>query len=320
MNKIERVRGALAGQWVDRVPASFWCHFGPDEASGSAMARAHLGFYRATDPDYLKVMNDNPFAFPGVGRVSVPRDWLRLKPAPRKAPARAKYLDGLKEILDNIGDECMVIVTMFNAFATANDNMLGYLDYSDLGFERITAHLREDPRSTMTGLSVLAESICEFTADCLELGVSGLFLSANGGERDRFASEHFEEYVAVHDRMILQAALDAGSEFNLLHMCGGGLRMDAYKDYPAHAVNWATQANNPSLADGRNIFSQTLVGGMDQAGALVTGAPEDVESEVRLALAEAGGLNFILGAGCALVGEAPTQNLAFAREALMMAG
>ena len=33
MNKVERVRAALAGEKVDRVPASFWFHFTPGQAS-----------------------------------------------------------------------------------------------------------------------------------------------------------------------------------------------------------------------------------------------------------------------------------------------
>lgn len=318
MNKVERVRAALAGQQVDHVPASFWRHFGPDQANGRGMAEAHIAFYQATDPDYLKVMNDNPLLLSGVERISGPSDWRRLKPTSRHDAVRVEYFDGLRRILDAIGDECMIIVTMFNPFATANDNMLGQLDFSDVGFDRITAHLREDPQSTLAGLGVIAESLCEFTQDCLELGVSGLFLSANGGERSRFTAEQFSEYVSVHDRMILQAALDSGSEFNLLHMCGGDLRMEAYRDYPAHAVNWALQANNPSLADGRRLFSQTLVGGMDQAGTLVSGTPEAIEAEVRAVIEEVGPRRFMLGAGCALEGEAPSGNLLLARKVLQI--
>ncbi len=44
MNKIERVQAALNGEPVDRVPASFWFHFGPDRVEGHAMAQAHLDY------------------------------------------------------------------------------------------------------------------------------------------------------------------------------------------------------------------------------------------------------------------------------------
>jgi uroporphyrinogen decarboxylase len=320
VNKIDRVREALAGRPVDRVPASFWTHFEPEAANGKEMARAHIEFYRSTGPDFLKVMNDNPFELVGIERVSSPSDWLRLKPNSRKSRVRQNYLDGLKEILDVVGQECMVIVTMFNPFATANDNMSGTLDFSDAGFEGITNHLREDPRSTCAGLQIIAQSLAEFTQDCIELGASGLFLSANGGERDRFNASQFSEYIAADDCRILQAAIDAGSEFNLLHVCGSGLRLESYAKYPAHAVNWATQASNPSLKQGRELFSQTLAGGLDQAGAITSGSFDNIAYEVSAAIAEAGRLNFILGAGCALESNVPAANLIAAREAVLHAG
>ena len=45
MNKVERVRAALAGAEVDRVPASFWYHFPRPQAQGTASVKAHLDYY-----------------------------------------------------------------------------------------------------------------------------------------------------------------------------------------------------------------------------------------------------------------------------------
>ena len=61
MDKIERVRAVLRGEPVDRVPAGFWFHFAPEYRGGEAMARRHLEYYRATDLDIMKVMNDTGF-------------------------------------------------------------------------------------------------------------------------------------------------------------------------------------------------------------------------------------------------------------------
>jgi uroporphyrinogen decarboxylase len=59
LDKIARVRAALSGEQVDRIPASFSYHFPEEMSAGHAMAQAHLDYYRTADPDYLKVMNDN---------------------------------------------------------------------------------------------------------------------------------------------------------------------------------------------------------------------------------------------------------------------
>ena len=54
MNKIERVRLALAGEDVDRPPFGFWYHFGLQHMPGSKHAEAEIDFFRAYDLDFLK--------------------------------------------------------------------------------------------------------------------------------------------------------------------------------------------------------------------------------------------------------------------------
>jgi len=39
------------------------------------MALAHMEYYRAADPDYLKVMNDNYYSPPDFQDLSKPQDW-----------------------------------------------------------------------------------------------------------------------------------------------------------------------------------------------------------------------------------------------------
>lgn len=315
LNKIDCIRAALQGEPVDRVPASFWVHFRPEFRNGSAMAQAHLEFYRRTDMDFLKVMNDNPYCLVGVDRIDTPVEWRKLKPTSRKSKIYQEYLDGLKEILDAVGHETLVIVTVFNPFATANDNHTGNLDYSDAFFSTITEHLRQDPESTAQGLAVIAQSLAEFSQECIRAGAAGIFFSANGGERERFTPDEFNRYIKPSDLDVLQAAQQAGAEFNLLHICGAGQRLESYVDYPVQAVNWAPQMNNLSLAEGRKLFMQTILGGMDQHGAIRTGPREAVEQEVSQVLKEIGRESFILGAGCAVVGEVPTEHFVWAREA-----
>lgn len=315
MNKIERLRAAVLGARVDRVPVGLWVHFPPGFRNGHAMAQAHLDFYRSTDLDFIKVMNDNPHELVGVDRIETPADWRRVRPAPRTSPAYRKYLDGLKEILDAVGHETLVIVTVFNPFATASDNREGHLDYSDASFSVLTEHLRRDPHSTLPGLAAIGESLAQFSRDCIEAGAAGIFFSANGGEHDRFSDDEFRRCIRPSDLVVLQAACDAGAEFNLLHICGARQRLQSYADYPAHAVNWAPQLSNPGLKEGRRIFDRTVLGGMDHAGALAAGSRMAIEAEVDTVLAEMGSERFILGAGCAVAGEAPVEHFLWAREA-----
>ncbi|MCZ8116196.1 MAG: uroporphyrinogen decarboxylase family protein [Pseudomonadota bacterium] len=315
MDRIERVRRAIAGLEVDRVPAGFWTHFAPEAVNGRAMAEAHLDFYRRSGTDFVKVMNDNPYRLVGVERIDRPADWRRLRPEPRGSRGRRAYLGALRQILDAVGHEAPVIVTVFNPFATANDNRSGALDFSDLAFSGISAHLKEDPDATSAGLRVIAESLALFAADCVAAGAAGIFFSANGAARGLFDAEEFDRHIGSTDRMVLEAARAAGATFNLLHVCGADQRLEAYVGYPVDVVNWAPQMGNPSLVEGRALLGKAVLGGLDQSGALTCGSRPDIEAEARAAVAAAGTRSFMLGAGCAVTAEVDPEVFTWARDA-----
>jgi uroporphyrinogen decarboxylase len=316
MNKIERVRAAIRGEPVDRVPAGFWTHFPEDQQNGPAMVRAHLDFYRRTDLDFLKVMYDNPYELVGVDKIRTPADWAKLRPAPLSSRPYQEYLDSIKEILDAVGNETLVITTMFNPFCIANDNRSGVRDEGDWLFDGITQHLRQDPTATAQGLKMIAESTVEFIQALLNVGVAGFLYSVNGSNIGRFSREQFDAWVKPSDLMVLQAAEQAGAEFVLLHICGANQRLEFYTDYPSQVVNWAPQQGNLSLKEGQALFNRTVMGGLDQNGALSTGPRAAIEAEVQAVLAEMGTQRFILGAGCAVAGPPPLEHYVWAKEAL----
>ena len=81
MNKIERVRGALAGQPVDRPPFTMWYHFGNQHAPAERTAEVHLEFFEHYDLDLLKLMNDYDYPMPaGTEVMATPADLSRLTP------------------------------------------------------------------------------------------------------------------------------------------------------------------------------------------------------------------------------------------------
>jgi uroporphyrinogen decarboxylase len=305
MNKIERVRAALRGEVVDHVPASFWFHFPADRVAGQAMADAHLAYYRHASPDWLKVMSDNGYPLTEGVTLATPADWRKLRPPAPTAPQFQAQLDGLKRIVDAIGQEALIITTIFNVFSLGN-NLTG---------KHLTEQMQKDPAAVSAGLGVIAEALAVFGRACLEAGASGIFFSAQGGEADRFSREAFEKYLKPHDLTVLRAVAK-GAEFNLLHICGYNLRLDEYVDYPAHAVNWSPHWNNLSLLDGWKLFpGKALIGGMDQRGPLVTGPAEPIKAEVRTALATMGKKHVLLGAGCTLPNDVSWDNIRLAVEA-----
>src|SRR5215831_17790664 len=64
MTSRERVDAALRGLPVDRVPFTFWHHFGLEKFPGDRQAAATLEFHRRFRTDLVKVMSDYPYPKP----------------------------------------------------------------------------------------------------------------------------------------------------------------------------------------------------------------------------------------------------------------
>jgi uroporphyrinogen decarboxylase len=306
MNKIERMQAMLQGERPDRVPAGFWFHFPAANAAGHAMAQAHIDYYRAADPDLLKVMNDNGYERVGVEAITSPADWRKLEPAPQSSAAYQAQLSGLRELVDTLGDEVLMASTIFNPYATGNKISDG----------KVTEHLKADPESVAAGLAAIAESLAGFAAACIEAGAAGIYFSAQGGDGDRFTAQEHASYLKPHDITVLQAATAAGATCNILHVCGRGLRLEDYRDYPGHTVNWAPQNDNLSLTAGRDLFRRPIIGGIDERGPIVDGPRESITAEVQAALAAMGSAGFMVGGGCTLPPDVQVEHLVWARQAV----
>lgn len=302
MNKLDRVRAALAGEPVDRVPASFWFHFPRAQARGDASVKAHLDYYRESGVDFLKIMNEHPYQ-PNVPIVE-PSDWRKVRPAPISSPFYQYQLDEVKRIVDGLHGETVAIVTLFGPFSSGNhaSNSL------------VTEHMKVDPESVSQGLGAIAESLTEFAMACVDAGAAGVYYSAQGGEEERFTEEEFLRYIKPHDLAILEAIRDTG-DFHLLHICKANVRLELYEDYPSHAVNWAVTKNSLSIPDGQKLFKRTVLGGLDDRGILVGGSPEEIRAAVRAAIDEGGTRGFMVGADCTLPTDIDVANIRVAVEA-----
>jgi uroporphyrinogen decarboxylase len=236
MNKIERVRNALKLEPVDMIPASFWFHFPPEQRAEQPMAEAHLAYYRAAQPDFLKVMNDNGYALTGVEAIERPADWRHLRPAPQNSIPYRAQLDGLKRIVDAIGDEALIITTIFNPYATGND----------ISGAKVTEHMRADPEAVGAGLATIAESLGEFATP--HHGRRAGITSRRRAE-SRIASMPRPGTVMSASRR--QGAGRARGRRNLqsaAHLRRGN-RLEGYADYRARR-QLAPQPKNLSLGQG----------------------------------------------------------------------
>lgn len=318
MNKIERFRAVLRQEPVDRVPAGFWFHFDAPFHGGAAMAQAHLDFYRATDLDIVKVMNDTGYAPVGHIAVMEPGDWRKLEPTPLTDPLFQSHLEGLKRIVEALGDEAPIMTTCFNPFHEAVATLRASQPYA-YGSEMDArsawvGHLRADPESVCQGMRVIAEDLARFYTACLyEAGADGIYYSAQGGERNLMTDAEHALGVKAFDLYLL-AEINRAAEFVVGHFCGRGLALERYADYPVSLVNWAHQSDNLSLREGRALFERPILGGLDERGPLVNGPQEAVCGEIQAALNALGARGFMLGAGCTVPSDIALDRLIAAKD------
>jgi len=314
MEKKERVRAALAGGPVDRVPTSFWSHDYLREWSPSGLAAAMIEPFQRFDWDYMKV---NPRA------TYYSEAWgCRYEPSndPRRGPQLkervlesavdlgritrisgadgvfAEQLEALRLIAGGIGG-AHFIQTVFSPLS-----VVGYLAGRDLAAVR--GWMAESPAALHHALAAISETLAEYGQECLRVGASGIFFATTDwGTTRNLTPERYSEFGRPYDLQVLSGV--AAAEFNVLHVCREENMLLDLLDYPVQAFSWAARdPGNPSLAAVLAKTGKAVMGGVSQS-ALNRGDAHAVEEEVRSAIDETEGRRLFLAPGCSISPQTP---------------
>ena len=311
MTKKERVQAAVRRQPVDHVPACFSLHFPREIAFDEPGVQAHLDFYRRTDCDVLKIMNEN--LVPLIGEMHSPADWSKVPAYNRRSPFMQRQLDMVKRILDEAGD-AYALATVHGICASAIHPLEATYGYKPVR-ELFVEQMRTNKRPMLDARARIADAMCDLAQACIELGCSGIYYAALGGERHFFTDEEFAEAVMPYDIRILKAIREAGGDI-FLHICKEDLNMERYRGYGDYCdvVNWGVYETNFSLEEGRKLFpNAAIMGGLaNRSGVLVDGTIEELQAAVRDVIRSFGTTGFILGADCTLPTEIPYERIAAA--------
>ncbi len=296
MNKTERVKNALWGKPVDRVPVSFWHHFDGADAVGQGCVDAHMRYYKATNVDYIKVMSDG-ISYSLTETITSASDWRKVKPQGRKSAFIADSVDRAKRLNDALQGDCL---TFYNIFAPFS--MIRNATSDDM----VMSHLKEDEQAVLSATAAIAEDGAELARLLIkEGGCAGIYLALQAGETWRFSAEEYARIVRPSDLMVLSEA-NRHSDVNIAHLCGwagDANNMDIWKNYPSRAVNWATCIENIDLCAGRDLFpGKAIIGGFDNRknSLICTGKKEDIQAFARRLIADFGTTGLLIGADCTL--------------------
>jgi uroporphyrinogen decarboxylase len=289
MNRIERLRAAIAGQPVDRPPFTVWYHFGLQHAPAEDTARAHLAFLEAYDLDWLKVMNDYSYPMPaGLETLDDPRQLARVTPLDPAVIPLGEQLRVVAILAQALRGRALFVDTLFDAWNTLRRNVVK---------GAMARFMREAPVELERALGAVNETLIRYARASLERGAAGIFLSVTPSE-EYVTREQYERFVRPFDLAFLEAVRGEG-ECHVLHAHGNRVYFDRVLDYPVHAISWADRVGGPSLREARGMTPLALMGGITHANFQYTAAAA-IRAEVRNALAEAGRDRFLLAPGCSL--------------------
>src|SRR5262245_1022250 len=303
MTKMERVRAAVRGEPVDRVPFCFWHHFKP-RARPEAMARYTLDFFGGFDLDIFKVMPDIPYPFPDDS-IRRAEDWYLLARADPYDSNFGRMIEAVEILRDELLDEAPILLTVFSPYTYAA---------RFAGRDAIKRHLQENPVDVHAGLQVIARNLAHFCEAAIEAGADGVFLAVQGAGDNQLSAAEYGEFARPYELDVLRSC--QGGWLTTLHVhAAAGLDIGPFLAYPAPVLSWSDRLTGISLKTVRQQApDRCLMGGIGERGPIVDGTEKQLEAEMRDALEQlGGGRRFILANGCSGPDDTPDERLRTAR-------
>ncbi|MGF6906091.1 hypothetical protein [Fusobacterium sp. PH5-44] len=139
MNKKERIKAAIEGSSVDKIPYSFWSHFPKEDLDPVKLAKKTYDFYKEYDIDFVKTMNNGMYSVEDFGCVV---DFSQIENGGVAAPAAmpdeyvTKIENAIKKALED---------PEFIEKAKAQNLPLNYLDSKN--FTQIIREIEENLKS-----------------------------------------------------------------------------------------------------------------------------------------------------------------------------
>jgi len=317
MQKIERVKKALRGEAVDRVPYSIWTHFPIVDLDAAGLAKSTMAFYREYDLDFVKSMPNGMFSIEdydcgcdfsevptgGVAKatklaVTDPSDWEKLSDLDIERGALGRELESLNLIIEEIDGEAPVIATVFSPLTTA----------LKLSGPNLMKHIWTNPEKVKTGLEILTSTTRRFSERAVEMGCAGIFLASQMSQRGMMKEAEYREFGVPYDLEVLEA-VKPNSWFNVMHIHGDNIWFDLLKDYPVQGISWHVWETAPTV--GEFLAADTgkcLVGGLRRFK-ITEGILPEIEKDIRETTRLTGGKRLFLAPGCEI--RAPYNAAAF---------
>jgi uroporphyrinogen decarboxylase len=295
MNKVDRVRAALACEAVDRPPYSFWTHLPGIDLHPQKLAAATAEFTHRFDLDFVKSMPNGLYCvedwgcvcdYSDIERGGVAKvvdaavkevaDWSALRRVDPGLGSFGRELEHYSALTGSV--DVPVLATVFSPLTIA-----GKLSN---GLSR--EHAARDVEAVRRGLDVITEVTCAFAREAIGRGCAGIFLAMQEAVTSAYDENEYRLLGEPYDRAVINASKAAGGWFNVVHLHGEDIHFDLVKDYNVTALNWHIGETAPSIGDyRRNGGSKPIVGGL-QRGYITRRERDGIAQDIERSVMESG--------------------------------
>ncbi len=304
----ERVRAAVKGEPLDRVPLCFWHHFKP-EGSGERMAELTMEFFvQKFQLDIVKVMPDLPYPVPDQPFVEA--EQMRFLPRlDLDTPMFQQQLVCIRTLRSQLGSDYPLILTLFSPLTYALRFM---------GKQRAIAEARKAPDPFEEGLGTIAANLRKLMEAAIDAGTNGIFFSCMGATSADFTREEYERFGRPYDLHALEGAQKGW--LNIVHVHADPaqeedtLYFDNFLDYPVSTISWSDRLTGPSLEEASTLTGKCLMGGLWERGPLTHGSETELQNEMISAISQTRGRHLILANGCSVPDDTSEEWLHLARQ------
>lgn len=329
-NKRDLLKKAFNNEEVNRVPIGFWHHFvlGEEQFKGledksilDKVVQGHLEYYKNTNPDMMKLMNEGFMGYPPImdNDLETAEDLLRIKSIGPEHPWITEQVEHVRRLVDLFGDEVM---TFYNVFAPLQVIRIR-LEFLDLDFKKFVYLAENFPEEfhaagmeIQKDINTLVEKL--FT----ETNLDGIYYCVQNIQSKRYILEQYNKYIKPTEIEVLATA-NKYREYNILHICGyahhkNDLTFYSGSDYESKIYNWATFTEGVSIEEGKKIFpNKCILGGFDNnPGTLIDkGTKEELDLYVKKLIDENGYKGYVIGADCSIPNDIDDEQIKYISEA-----
>ncbi|GCE03861.1 uroporphyrinogen decarboxylase family protein [Dictyobacter aurantiacus] len=299
MTTAQRVRAALRGEPVDRVPLCFWHHFRP-QGSGERLAEETFEFFKSKfDLDIVKIMPDLPYPEPEEA-ISDVSQFQSLPQLDLDTPVFQEQLRCIRTLRMQLGPDYPLILTLFSPLTY----LFNFMGENFSGKQRVIEGARQQPAAIEKGLAIVAANLQNLMRAAIEAGASGIFFSCMGATSADFTPEEYRRIARPYDLEALKGA--QGGWLNIVHIHaapsqdGDDIHFEQFTDYPVSVLSWSDRVTGPELSEAMELTSKCLMGGLWERGPLTHGSETEIENEILSAITQTKGHRLILANGCSI--------------------